>query len=181
MQKYEWRKYRVGTPSLQKNWTEPTCQSFEDVHHICHLSDAIRILEDGKIRSSLIWDESRLNNTRTCVSWLSPNRWGGSIYGNIQFNYKWKSIVQDMKLYWVEAMKYRPHAYRILITNSDYSALDLEPYDPTIGDGPIYHENNKDIWYRNGDFTGEFLIDRDLPLDECINIEFVNHHKTNSS
>lgn len=180
MKKREWTKYKVGTPSSQDNYIEPTCRPFKSVHHICHLKDALRIIEDGLIRSSLIWDESCLNNTRTCVSWLSPNDWGfGSIYGSVQFNFNWADIISNKKFYWVEAMhQYSPHAYRILITDLDYVSQGLLQYDPIIGDGPIYFDEMHDTWYRNGNYTGEFLIDRDLDLNKCISIEFINHNKT---
>lgn len=179
MQEYEWTKYKVGTPSPQDNYIEQTCRPFDSVHHICHLKDALRIIEDGSIRSSLIWDESRLNNTRTCVSWLSPNDWGfGSIYGNVQFNFNWADIISDKKFYWVEAIHYRPHAYRILITDLDYTSQGLFHYNPEAGDGPIYFDRMHNIWYRNNKYTGELMFDRDLDLDECTSIEFISHHKT---
>lgn len=84
MSKREWREYKVGKKSTRKNWVEPSCQPFSLVRHITHIKDAIRIIEDEAIRSSLVWDESKLNNSRTCVSWVSPNTWAnGSIYGKI--------------------------------------------------------------------------------------------------
>lgn len=176
----QWGFFKVGTPSKSDAWIEKSCEPFDIVHHICHLDDSIRIIDDGLIRSSLIWDESRLNNTRTCVSWLSPNDWGfGSIYGNVQFNFNWADIINNKKFYWVEAIhKYRPPAYRILITDLDYSSQGLLLYDPIAEDGPIYFDEMHDTWYRNGKYTGEFLIDRDLDLNESISIEFVSHNKT---
>ena len=180
MPNQQWEFFKVGTPSRRKTWIEKSCEPFDTVYHVCHLDDAIRIIHDGSIRSSLIWDESRLNNTRTCVSWLSPNDWGnGSIYGNIQFNFNWIDIISNKNFYWVEAMhKYRPPAYRILVTDSDYSSQGLQQYDSTAGDGPIYFDDKQDTWYRNGKYTGEFLIDRDINLDECTSIEFIAHNKT---
>src|SRR4051795_10329031 len=91
-----WSKYRVGKPSAKKNWTSPDCQPLEEVHHTCHVLDAYRMLEDGRILSSLIWDESCLRNTRTCVAWLSPNEWwDGSLYGNVEFHFNWRRLVAD--------------------------------------------------------------------------------------
>ncbi len=179
MPNHQWEYFKVGTPSDSNAWIEKSCEPFDSVHHICHLDDAIRIIDDGSIRSSLIWDESCLNNTRTCVSWLSPNDWGnGSIYGNVQFNYNWIDIINNKSFYWVEAMhKYSPAAYRILVTDLGYSSQGLYRYDPTAGDGPIYFDEGQDTWYRNGKYTGELLIDRDLNLDESTSIEFVNHNK----
>ena len=178
MSKKEWRKYKVGEKSTKSNWTEPSCQPFSVVRHIAHIKDAIRIIEDRVIRSSLVWDESKLNNTRTCVSWVSPNTWAyGSIYGNISFEYLWNDLVKGKKLYWVEAFKkYNPPAYRILITDNDYSNSKLViPYPIGDGSGPIYFDGNE--WYRNGNYTGEFLIDQDLYVDSCYEIEFENHNR----
>ena len=114
----EWSKYAVGEPSTKKNWTNPDCVPFNTVHHICHVSDAFRAFEDGKLRSTLVWDESKLRNTRTCVSWLSPNLWSaGSLYGNVRFDFAWQKLVEGKNFYWVEAMsRYHPPACRILIT-----------------------------------------------------------------
>ncbi len=173
----EWTKYKVGRKSTRRNWTEISCQPFDRVSHITHISDAIRIIEDKLIRSSLVWDESKLNNSRTCVSWVSPNSWAyGSIYGNISFGYQWDDLVKDKSFYWVEDFKkYSPPAYRILITSNDYSDSELvTPYSIEDGMGPIYFDGKN--WYRNGNYTGEFLIDQDLYIDSCHEIEFEDHH-----
>lgn len=137
------------------------------------------MLEDGKIRSSLIWDESCLNNTRTCVAWLSPNYWSnGSRYGNIMFRFDWRQLIEGKKFFWVEAIeKYRPPAFRILITEKDTFAP-LEPYAVEEYGGPLFHDHESDIWYWNGQLTGEFMIDQDLPLRDCIGIQFCNHHRS---
>lgn len=177
MGRNEWERFKVGKKSDRQGWTEPGCQSFSEVYHVTHIKDAIRIIEDGVIRSSLVWDESKLNNTRTCVSWVSPNTWtNGSIYGNISFKFDWATLVEGKRLYWVEAMDaYSPPAYRILITEKDCSdQILLKPYPYETKSGPIYFDG--DDWYRNGHYTGEFLIDGDLDLNSCQEIEYVDHH-----
>jgi hypothetical protein len=123
-----------------------------------------------------VWDESKLRNTRTCVSWVSPNYWvNGSIYGNIRFDFDWKELIEGKRFYWVEAMKrYSPPAYRILVSDRDHTGLRV--YDPKLGNGPVFYDSQADTWYRNGDFTGEFLIDRDLWLPECHGAGLVDHH-----
>src|SRR5438046_2882593 len=129
--KPEWLPYRLGKPSTRTNWTNPDCVPFDTVYHICHLDAAFRVFEDGRIRSSLVWDESRLKNTRTCVSWVSSNLWAnGSIYGNIRFDFDWKTLVTGSKFYWVEAISsYRPTAYRILVSEAEHSHSGLSTYD----------------------------------------------------
>lgn len=172
----EWERYSVGKPSTRTNRTNPDCRPFETVHHICHVSDAYRLFEDRRIRSSLVWDESKLKNTRTCVAWLSPNLWAnGSLYGNIRFDFDWKDLIFRKKFYWVEAMSYRPAAYRILITDKKPS-LDLERYHPEEGNGPLYYNPKNDMWYCNGEYTGEFMLDEDLWLPECKKVGFEHHH-----
>jgi hypothetical protein len=173
----EWQKYAVGEPSKKTNWTNPNCCTLETVHHICHVSDAFRMLEDGKIRSSLIWDESRLDNTRTCVSWLSPNhRSNGSLYGNVEFHFAWRDLIEDKNFFWVEAMEaYRPNAFRILITDKE-QVDSLEPYPVESATGPLLFDKTSDEWYWNGNLTGEFMLDEDLPLRRSTGIGFCNHH-----
>ena len=127
-----------------------------------------------------MWDESRLRNTRACVSWLSPNLWiYGSLYGNIRFDFNWEQLVAGRKLYWGEAMKsYRPPAYRILVAKDKPSAdLKLEEYPVEDGDGPLYYDKTAHKWYVNGKFTGEFMVDSDLDLLKCKAVGFDLHHK----
>lgn len=172
----EWQKYKVGKPSTQKGHIEKSCTPIEKVFHVSHVSDAFRMFEDEKIRSTLVWDKSRLKNTRTTVAWLSPNFWGpGFRYGNIKFDFDWKALVDGKTFYWVEDIPdYSPPAFRILITRN--SGLDLDVYPVESGEGPLYHDLSNDDWYANLRFTAEFMVDRDLPLSECKSVGFVNHH-----
>jgi len=146
--KDEWAPYAVGSPSLRPNWTNDDCCPFESVFHVCHVQDAYRIFEDGKIRSSLVWDESRLKNTRTCVSWVSPNTWAaGSIYGNICFEFDWRELVQGKRLFWVEAISYyNPAAYRILVS-ANSPLTKLQGFDPRRKSRPLFYDFERDIWY----------------------------------
>lgn len=171
-----WSKYAVGEKRPTPKWVEPSCRPLNQVMHVSHLGDALKIIEDEKIRSSLIWDESKLSNTRTLVSWVSPNTWGyGSIYGNICFTFDWLSMVKDKSIYWVEVMQFRKHtAYRFLITAKyDYSNY-LEKYNPENDNGPIIKDGLQ--WYFNGEHACEIMIDDDLSLSECKQIDFVDHH-----
>jgi hypothetical protein len=175
--KYEWEKYQVGIPSIKNNWVNKDCMPYKKVRHISHVKDALRIIEDGIIRSSLVWDKSRLNNSRTCVSWVSPNSWGnGSLYGNVSFEFDWDRIVDGKDLYWVEAVTdYQPAAYRILISEKKHDSIpELQLYNERKPYGPIYFDG--ETWYRNGFYTGEFLIDSDLSLRDCSEIDFVDHN-----
>ena len=134
------------------------------------------MLEDGRIRPSLIWDESRLNNTRTCVSWLSPNHWAnGSLYGNIEFHFDWRELIEDKKFFWVEAIAYNPPAFRILITDKKRVG-DLEPYPVESGNGPLFLDKASGQWYWNSNLTGEFMLDEDLSLRRATRIGFCGHH-----
>ena len=125
-----------------------------------------------------MWDESILKNSRTCVSWVSPNTWApGSIYGNICFEFPWRKLVDRKNLFWVEAIQYySPPAYRILVTDKEEPLAKLRAYDATRRRGPVYHDLATDAWYRNGEFTGELLVDGDLSLKDCTQVTFVDHH-----
>jgi hypothetical protein len=147
------------------------------VHHVVHVPTARRILEDGRLRAGLIHDESRLNKSRTCVTWVSANTWGpGSIYGNVQFSFAWLDLIRDRHFYWVEAMtEYSPPAYRILVTDRELGHSQyLTPYDPSTNKGPL--REREGTWYWNSDYTSEFMIDSDLRLQRCTAFDFIGRN-----
>lgn len=111
------------------------------------------------------------------VCWVSPNHWNdGSIYGTVEFQFKWSDIVKGRDIYWVEAMTgYNPPAYRFLLTDRDANSLKhVVAYDPRTTDGPL--KRNSQSWFWNGNFTAEFMIDADLSLDICHQIKFIEHN-----
>jgi phosphatidylserine/phosphatidylglycerophosphate/cardiolipin synthase-like enzyme len=161
----EWEDYSVGEPSSNPDRPNADCYPLETIYHIAHVSDAFRIFQDRRIRSTLVGDESKLKKTRSSVTWLSPNTWAnGSFYGNVRFDFDWKKLVEGKRFYWVEAMKYAPVAYRILIAEQKPD-LDLERYRPETDKGPLYYDSKHDKWYCNIDnLTGEFMLDQsDFP------------------
>jgi len=171
----EWTKYRLGFPSSPNGrFTEGTV--LETVHHVAHVADARRILEDGFLKAGLVHDESKLKKSRIAVTWLSANTWAhGSIYGNVQFSFSWKKQAAQKRVYWVEAMpSYQPPAYRILLSDRDLHSKYVQPYDPSSAKGPLRKRSG--IWYWNGDYTSEFLLEGDIPLDHCTGFDFVSHH-----
>lgn len=175
-----WQKYRVGKPSTRSNWVEPDCCPLSRVYHVAHAKEAIRILEDGRIRSGLVYDESCLNAKRTCVSWVSPNTWAnGSIYGHVQFAFDWKNLVRDKTIYWVEDRQTtKQKIVRLLISDGVFSDQPLAKYDASAGDGPIFHDTKTKQWYHNGAITNEYLILDDLTLADCAAITFCDHHSS---
>jgi hypothetical protein len=170
----EWEKYRIkGEPA--KAGVE-----LNIVRHIAHVPTARRIIEDQKIKAGLVYDQSRLNKSRISVVWLSANTWGfGSIYGTVEFQFDWNTLIDGNKVYWVEAMtQYNPSAYRFLISSRDsaeFGSALIAPYDPTKDDGPLRKSGDK--WYWNANFTSEFMIDDDLYLREATGLDFVSHHQ----
>jgi hypothetical protein len=172
--------YAVGEPSSRPNWTNPDCCPFEKVYHVAHVSDAYRIFEDRKIRSSLVSDESKLRTARASVVWLSPNTWiQGSFYGQIRFDFNWRELAEDKKFYWVEAMRYGRIAFRILVTRREPEfGIELDPYDPEEKTGPLWYDSKNDVWYFNSDYTGEFMLEEDLQLRNCDALGFESHHPT---
>jgi hypothetical protein len=147
------------------------------VRHVAHVPAARRIVEDGKIKAGLVYDESRLNTSRISVSWVSANTWVyGSIYGTVEFQFGWADLVAGQNIYWVEAMtNYRPHAYRLLLSKRDIRPGLIMPYDPTKDEGPLRLKGGKYYW--NHEYTSEFMIEDDLSLDRCTGLKFVEHHR----
>ncbi len=77
--KPEWKQFKVGKLSTQKNWSESSCQSLTKVSHVSHIHSALSIISEGKLKSGLIFDESKLNDERIRVNWVSPNDWDGAV------------------------------------------------------------------------------------------------------
>lgn len=169
----EWEKYCVGEPSTREGWVNVDCSPFDTVSHVTHVCDAFRIFEDRKLRANLVTDESKLNHTRTLVTWLSPNTYPyGSHFGTIAFEFDWNELVQDMKFYWIGPYR-GMNGFRMLVTDNE-PPVDLKEYRPEKDKGPLLHDG--DNWYWNGKKFGQFLFDRDLLLDECKTVKFVSHH-----
>jgi hypothetical protein len=149
-----------------------------EVRHIAHVPAARRILEGGRIKAGLVYDESRLNKSRLSVTWLSANWWNdGSIYGTVEFQFDWKSLVNGQKIYWAEAIKkYNPPAYRFLLSSREIKSDLVQQYDPVQDNGPLRKIGPN--WYWNGAFTSEFMIESDLPLAQVTGLDFVKHHGT---
>ena len=171
----EWNTYRVIPPPSVKPFNN-LCRPFSRVFHITHLNNSYQILDNNSIIARRVADKSRLNTKRILVVWLSPNDWNaGSLYGNISFEYEFSEIIRNRNYYWVEVMTdYEPHACRILITNNEYDFL--ETYDPRISDGPWWFDEEHNTHFRNGEYTLEFMLESDLQLTECNDLQFVSHH-----
>jgi hypothetical protein len=174
-----WQPYRVGTPSTRHNWVEPDCCGLASVTHVTHLANALTIIPSKIINPQLVTDESRLNNRRILVNWVSPNHWGnGFRYGNVSFALDWRTLIIGKKFYWVEVMPYSTPACRILITEKNYNGdPDMIPYDPKTGDGPWWWEEASDKHWRNGDHCLEFMLEFEISIEHCAAISFVNHHE----
>lgn len=174
----EWEKFKVGKPSTQKNWTEPSCQPLGSIYHVTHIQTAARILFDGRIISGLVYDRSRLNKERIQVVWLSPNDWlgaGGSRYGNIRLSFDFKSLIRGGNYYWVESVPYSPEAVRFLVSDNDYSHL-LTPYKPEVDKGPWWFDRQNGIHYWNGNYCLEIMLEGDVNLEWASHIDSVKHH-----
>jgi hypothetical protein len=167
MSALEWEEYRISD-----NYAELTT-----VKHIVHLPVARRIIEDGKIKSGLIFDKSRLNKSRISVTWLSANDWSpGSLYGTVEFQLSWEKLVKHKRIYWIEAMaSYHPPAYRFLLTFEEITSPLVTKYDPEKDDGPLKQVEGK--WRWNPDFCSEFVFADDFLISEIAGINFVHHHQ----
>ena len=163
----EWERYEISGRG----------RPLSTFHHIVHLPQARRILEDGYLRSGLIRDESRLNRSRICVTWLSANTWGkGSVYGNVKFAFDWADIIEGRRVYWVEAIAHKGFdACRFLLTTRDRNQSKyVIRYDPEKHKGPLQKRRGK--WYWNANCTSEFMLEGDIPLRKCISLSFVRHY-----
>jgi len=173
----EWTKYSVGKPSTTKNWVEPDCLPLDIISHACHIHHALDAVREGSILPRLVYDQSKLNTERVTVVWLSPNSWyQGSRYGNVEFDFHLADLLLNRKPYWVETAQYSIRAPRILLTKSVNVPSALQPYDPTRGDGPWWHDTTNNTHWWNGQITLEFMIDEPMPLSQCAGISFISHH-----
>ncbi len=166
----EWDKFKIHGD------LETQAAELKIVRHIVHAPVARRIIEDANIKSGLVYDESRMNQTRVSVTWLSANTWNdGSIYGTVEFKFDWKSLVDGKNIYWVEAIEtYNPAAYRFLLTSDKIQSGLVQLYDPIKDNGPL--RRVRDRWFWNSNFTSEFMIAQDLALDRATGLGFVAHH-----
>ena len=171
-----WEEFRVGPKSTNPKWTEQTCQPLDAVAHVAHVRTAKRVIEDYSLRADLVYDKSILNKQRIRVVWLSPNDWtnaGGFRYGNVRFEFDWRTIIEGKRFYWVESVAYRPPACRILVTDTDHGTS-LTPYDPRVGDGPWWDDGGTHYW--NGDYCLEFMYEGHISIDQTHSLNFVRHH-----
>jgi hypothetical protein len=165
----EWEEFKFEIGNENSN-------ELTTVRHIAHVPTARRIVEDGRIKAGLIYDESRLKTWRINVAWVSANTWGlGSIYGTVELQFAWADLVAGRKIYWVEAKNYNPKAYRLLLSKRDFPAGTIKPYDPAKDEGPLRVKDGKYHW--NGAYQSEFMVEDDLSLDRCTGLDFVLHHK----
>lgn len=170
----EWSKFKVcATVAGNSN---RCCEPLDTISHISHVESALSILERGEILPYLVFDKSKLNDRRILVSWLSPNHWSdGFRYGNIRFEFDFKSQIKKKQFYWVEAIDYQPNACRILVTDKNHDE-DLERYDPTSKDGPWWHDVDHDQHYYNGEYCLEFMLEGPISMADLRKFEFVKHH-----
>lgn len=170
----EWEKFKVGTPA-SKGFSED-CKPFTIVSHTCHVETALSIFDRGEIRPYLVFDESKLNDQRILVSWLSPNLWHvGYRYGNICFEFDFQRLIEGKHFYWVESIAYKIPACRVLVTEKDHRR-NLPEYDPTKGDGPWWYDRSTDRHYYNGRHCLEFMFEDAIALENRREIRFVDHH-----
>jgi hypothetical protein len=173
-----WSDFPVAYPPPTNGWFDDGCLSLSEVTHVSHIKDAIRVIEDRRIRSALVYDECCLNTKRTQVSWVSPKTWAnGYLYGNVAFAFDWAKLVEGKKVYWVEHRRTTGQDIcRFLISDEDFEDHPLEEYDYTRPHGPLYFEASAKQWYHNNRVTSEYMILADLRLSQCKFVRFVKHH-----
>jgi hypothetical protein len=170
----KWRRYGIEAADIEGG----NAISMDSLHHVAHVDDAADIAADRIMRVNLVRDESRLNRTRICVAWTSPNTWyHGSIYGNVRFTMPVNSLLVGRNFYKVEVMRsYSPPAVRVLVSESDWDDHPLlDPFDPADIGNPL-HVDEAGVWWRLDEYNYEIMFDRDISLDACTTIGFVDHH-----
>ncbi|MBS7565308.1 hypothetical protein KHS38_12920 [Mucilaginibacter sp. Bleaf8] len=160
----------------EANWKEQL-RPLTIFSHIAHIHTAIRILQDGKCKAGLVFDdESRLYSSRTLVNWLSPNRWhNGSRYGNVVFEVSFEKISNVQYYYWVETRDYNAVAHRFLLTDLEHPELKL--YDPAVDNGPWRYDAMTKTHYWDSQTTVEFMLEADIPVATFDRIDTCHHHK----
>jgi len=171
----EWQRFRVGTPSRGRGFN-PDCCPLVTVAHVAHVDTAASIIRDRAIRAGLVFDKSKLRTRRVLVSWFSPNHWHhGYRYGNVGFEIDWRKLIKNRDAYWVESIAYGVEACRILLTSVDRSSR-LTRYDPAVGDGPWWYDEEADEHYWNGECCLEIMVEGEIPLKDVSAIHFQKHH-----
>ena len=172
-----WKKFAVGEPGTNPNFTPPECRPLPTVSHVSHVSTAIRIVEDRRLRADFVSDQSKLNTERIRVVWMSPNDWAnGFRYGNVRFTFDWPGLLEGKRAYWVESIAYGVEACRILVTDKDHSSM-LEPYDPSLADGPwSFSMSTGHRW--NAKHCLEIMVEGDVPFTALRSVDFVKHHNS---
>jgi hypothetical protein len=169
--RHPWSPYRVGSKIGASD-----CRPVETVAHTTHLGQAVEIVRTGTVTAGLVFDKSKLKNSRVRVVWLSPNHWhNGFRYGSVQFHFSLAEIVDDMNAFYVETAEYPTHAPRILISGRERDKL-VTRYRPHRRHGPWWHDKDGGKHYYNGDYTLELLVESDLHLIHASKITFVKHH-----
>jgi len=165
----EWRQFFIP-----RAFARP----LDTVSHVTHVHTSLDIIAAGRINPGLVFDKSRLNESRVLVVWLSPNDWsgaGGFRYGNVRFSFDWKSIIRGKLFFWVESIAYRTPACRILMTEADYSGT-LKEYDPSTAQGPWIYDSQEDAHFWNGGYCLELMLEDPLYLYHLSHVDFVAHH-----
>jgi hypothetical protein len=170
----EWTKFCVDTSKgFDRNGA---CARFDTISHIAHIGTALSITSVGEIRPTLVFDESKLNDKRILVTWLSPNYWSrGFRYGTVRFQFSPTSLLRGKRYYWVESIAYKIAACRILVTDIDRDSQ-LPRYDPEIPDGPWWYDAGKGAHYFNSRHCLEFMFESSVSLNKLTRLDFVPHH-----
>jgi recombination protein RecA len=150
------------------------CQRLHRGCHVAHVDHALGIVRSGRIATWLVAD-GLLSRERVTVSWWSANGWfEGYFYGNIEFALDAESLTR-MNAFWVESRAAKNTVVRILL--SPRAAVGTLPrYDPSVGDGPWWRTGAGEH-YVNASVQLQFLVEREVRLDETALVAFVNHHE----
>lgn len=151
--------------------------AFTELFHVTHVEPAKKVVTDAKISPRTI--SNGILENKYDVTWVSPNDWRKSIYGQVRFAVP-ANVLHDKpwRYYWVEEISHDSRtALRIFVSLSDLSAS-LHEFDPRTLGGPIFIDNNG-LYYTlarerasTGHLNYEFMLHGGIPLPRVSRLDF---------
>jgi len=156
--------------------TERNKAKIHHIYHGAHIETATRILKDDAIRSTLVEDCAVLANTRLSVTWLTPNYFSHSIYGNVQFRIPFEKILDQKEIRWLELnTDFKLPRYRFAVCDEGSMLHKMShPYDIHKDNGPLQLRSG--VWSYNQNVVVELLLDDQVRRSKVDEIAFVQHY-----
>jgi hypothetical protein len=157
------------------------CMPFDAVRHVIHVDDFAEAARIGRLNGLALYDDAKLSSIIGKASvWLTPDVWpNGYRIGNVALEYPWTTIVQGKRCYWLGTSPAKLGLCRIWVTGREEPGM--REFDPTIGDGPWWHDRATQQNYWNSRISLEFIVDAPLDLAGVTRVSCVDHHPKSCS